>query len=177
MIKYLLTKCMIYMYLYKVAIVARIITKSFNSIFIIKHSFITICQCSFICIIVVHVNVYNYFDYFIKVSDFLQLHVLYIIIHIWTVYQSLWSEQQYAIIKNYKIRYNKPTNTRENKLWIFFIAFFFFTSNQCMRYHGNRTWKQHWHRVQIRSVHRYLGQKRFKTTMKTWINKWVYMIL
>lgn len=98
MIKYLLTKCMIYMYLYKVAIVARIITKSFNSIFIMKHSFITICQCSFICIIVVHVNVYNYFDYFIKVSDFLQLHVLYIIIHIWTVYQSLWSEQQYAII-------------------------------------------------------------------------------
>lgn len=125
MIKYLLTKCMIYMYLYKVAIVARIITKSFNFIFIIKHSFITICQCSFICIIVVHVNVYNYFDYFIKVSDFLQLHVLYIIIHIWTVYQSLWSEQQYAIIKNYKIRYNKPTNTRETKLWIFFIAFFF----------------------------------------------------
>lgn len=153
---------------------ARIITKSFNFIFIIKHSFITICQCSFICIIVVHVNVYNYFDYFIKVSDFLQL--LYIIIHMWTVYQSLWSEQQYAIIKNYKIRYNKPTNTRENKLWIFFIAFFF-TSNPCMRFHGNRTWKQHWHRVQIRSVHRYLGQKRFKTTMKTWINKWVYMIL
>lgn len=171
MIKYLL---MIYMYLYKVAIVARIITKSFNFIFIIKHSFITICLCSFICIIVVHVNVYNYFDYFIKVSNFLQL--LYIIIHMWTVYQSLWSDQQYAIIKNYKIRYNKPTNTRENKLWIFFIAFFF-TSNQCMRFHGNRTWKQYWHRVQIRSVHRYLGQKRFKTTMKTWINKWVYMIL
>lgn len=160
MIKYLLM-----IYLYKVAIVARIITKSFNFIFIINHSFITKCQCSFICIIVVHVNVYNYLDYFIKVSDFLQL--LYIIIHMWTVYQSLWSEQQYAIIKNYKIRYNKPTNTRENKLWIFFIAFFFFTSNQCMRYHGNRTWKQHWHRVQIRSVHRYLGQKRFKTTMKT----------
>lgn len=127
MIKYLL---MIYMYLYKVAIVARIITKSFNFIFIIKHSFITICLCSFICIIVVHVNVYNYLDYFIKVSDFLQL--LYIIIHMWRVYQSLWSEQQYAIIKNYKIRYNKPTNTRENKLWIFFIAFFLHLTSACV---------------------------------------------
>lgn len=171
MIKYLL---MIYMYLYKVAIVARIITKSFNFIFIIKHSFITICQCSFICIIVVHVNVYNYLDYFIKVSDFLQL--LYIIIHMWTVYQSLWSEQQYAIIKNYKISITSQ-QTRGKISYEFFLLLFFFTSNQCMRYHGNRTWKQHWHRVQIRSVHRYLGQKRFKTTMKTWINKWVYMIL
>lgn len=176
MIKYLLTKCMIYMYLYKVAIVARIITKSFNFIFIIKHSFITICQCSFICIIVVHVNVYNYFDYFIKVSDFLQL--LYIIIHMWTVYQLLWSEQQYAIIKNYKIRYNKPTNTRENKLWIFFIALFFFLhlTSACVTMAtapesnigtGSRSdrFTDTW------------DKKKFKTTLKTCINKWVYMVL
>lgn len=175
MIKYLLTKCMIYMYLYKVAIVARIITKSFNFIFIIKHSFITICQCSFICIIVVHVNVYNYLDYFIKVSDFLQL--LYIIIHMWTVYQSLWSEQQYAIIKNYKIRYNKPTNTRENKLWIFFFFnFFLHLTSACVSMAtapesnigtGSRSdrFTDTW------------DKKRFKTTLKTCINKWVYMIL
>lgn len=113
---------MIYMYLYKVAIVPRIITKSFNFIFIIKHSFITICQCSFICIIVVHVNVYNYLDYFIKVSDFLQL--LYIIIHMWTVYQSLWSEQQYAIIKNYKISITSQ-QTRGKISYEFFFNFFF----------------------------------------------------
>lgn len=118
---------------------------------------------------------YNYLDYFIKVSDFLQL--LYIIIHMWTVYQSLWSEQQYAIIKNYKISITSQQTRGKISYEFFLLLFFFFTSNQCMRYHGNRTWKQHWHRVQIRSVHRYLGQKSFKTTMKTWINKWVYMIL
>lgn len=72
---------------------------------------------------VVHVNVYNYFDYFIKVSDFLQLHVLYIIIHIWTVYQSLWSEQQYAIIKKYGIT---SQQTRGKISYEFFLLLFFF---------------------------------------------------